>query len=373
MEYRDFGRSGVKISALGFGCMRFPMIKDGEKNVVDVEAVTEMIKKAYELGVNYFDTALFYCDGLSENALGKAVKGFRDNVYISTKCPSDRLKEFGGYRNILEAQLKKLDMDYIDFYHYHGIGYAHFLETDKEWKWIDAAIKAKAEGLIRHISFSFHSKPEDIKKLVDLDIFDSLLCQYNCIDRSNEEGIAYAKSKGIGVIAMGPVGGGRISSIPPTIAKDAGVKVSTSSEMALRFVLANPNVDCALSGMQNLQMVIENVNTASSPEPLTSEQLNAINKILDEKKELAKLYCPGCRYCMPHCPQKVNIEYIFQLYNDYKIYGVEEVSKAEYASLGKYNTTDASHCIECGVCEEKCPQNIKIIEKLKTCHELLKA
>jgi len=119
-------------------------------------------------------------------------------------------------------------------------------------------------------------------------------------------------------------------------------------------------------------MVIENINTASSLAPLTSGQTDTINNIMAEKKELAKLYCPGCRYCMPHCPQKVNIEYIFQLYNDYKIYGAEQHSKAEYASLEKYNTTDASHCIECGICEEKCPQHLKIIDKLKECHELLK-
>ena len=373
MKYREFGNTGIKISSLGFGCMRLPMIKVGEENIVDEEKTIEMIKRAYELGVNYFDSAFFYCGGGSEIALGKAIKGFRDKVYISTKCPSDRIKEYGSYRKVLEKQIEKLDINYIDFYHYHGINYDHFMEVDKEYDWINGAKKAKEDGLIKHISFSFHGKPESMMKLVDLGIFDSVLCQYNLVDRSNEEAIAYAKSKGLGVAVMGPVGGGRVSSLPPTIAKGVGVDVKTSAEMALRFVLANPNVDCALSGMGNIDMVEENCATASNLEPLTQYEVDTINKMMDEKKKLAQLYCTGCSYCMPHCPQKVNIQYIFELMNAHKIYGSTEYARAEYARLEEYKTKDATGCIECGICEEKCPQKLPIIEKLKECHEALKA
>ncbi|MCX7746160.1 MAG: aldo/keto reductase [Clostridia bacterium] len=373
MRYKDFGNTGIKISTLGFGCMRFPMIKVNDKNVVDEEKACEAILKAYQLGVNYFDTAYFYSDGLNESALGKAVKGFRDQIYISTKSPGHLLKNIGDYRRTLEEQLKRLDMDYIDFYHFHGIGYDSFFEINEKTKWLDDAFKAKEEGLIRHISFSFHDKPENMKKLVDLGFFESVLCQYSAVDRSNEEAMAYAKSKGLGVIIMGPLGGGRVSGLPKEVASKLGVSVKSSAEMALRFVFANPHIDCALSGMENVQMVEENAAISSNSNPLSEQEIQAINELMEENQKLSKLYCTGCSYCMP-CPTNVNIPHIFRMMNYYKVYGIKDYSKNGYAEIGVNEWVPgkrADACTECGLCEDKCPQKIKIREQLKESHQAL--
>ncbi|MCX7710588.1 MAG: aldo/keto reductase [Clostridia bacterium] len=370
MIYKDFGNTGIKISALGFGCMRLPMVKINDNNVVDQDKVSEMLRRAYELGVNYYDSAYFYNGGLSEAAMGKAIKSFRDKVYVSTKSPGHLLKKVGDYRRILEEQIRRLDIDYIDFYHFHGIGFDSFHETDKKVKWLDEAYKAKEEGLIKHISFSFHDKPENMKKLVDLGIFESVLCQYSAVDRSNEEAMAYAKSKGLGVVIMGPLGGGRVSGLPKEVAEKLGVNVKSSAEMALRFVFSNPNIDCALSGMETLQMVEENAATASRYEPLSDDEVKAINALMQENEKLAQLYCTGCAYCMP-CPQGVNIPHIFRMMNYHKIYNIEDFSKNGYAEIGTNEWVPgkrADACNQCGACETKCPQKIKIREQLAESH-----
>jgi predicted aldo/keto reductase-like oxidoreductase len=238
---------------------------------------------------------------------------------------------------------------------------------------LDEAFKAKEDGLIKHISFSFHDEPENLKKLVDLNVFESVLCQYNVIDRSNEEAITYAKSKGLGVVIMGPVGGGRVSGLPKEVAAKLGINVKSSAEMALRFVFSHPDIDCALSGMSSMDMVEENSAIASNIKPLSENEIAAINKMMEENKKLADLYCTGCSYCMP-CPAGVNIPHIFQMMNYYKIYNIEEYSKNGYAEIGTNEWVPgkrADACVECGVCETKCPQKLKIREQLKECHKAL--
>ncbi|MBN1925548.1 MAG: aldo/keto reductase, partial [Prolixibacteraceae bacterium] len=333
MIYREFGNTGVKISSLGFGCMRLPMTKVNGKDVVDEEKVGEMLHRAYELGVNYFDTAWFYNNGLSEAAVGKAIKTFRDEIIVSTKSPGHLLKKHGDYRRMLEEQLRRLDIDQIDFYHFHGIGYDNFMETDKKSGWIEDAHKAKSEGLIKHISFSFHDKPENMVRLIDLGMFETVLCQYNLVDRSNEEAMAYAREKGLGVVVMGPLGGGRVAGLPKEITEKFGIGVKSNAELALRFVFANPNIDCALSGMEDIQMVDENAHVASQREPLSPAEVLALEGVMKENEKLSELYCTGCSYCIP-CPQEVNIPEIFKLMNYYKIYGIKDFARKGYAEIG---------------------------------------
>jgi len=373
LKYNKFGNTGISISQLGFGCMRFPMIKIGDKDVVDKEKTIEMVHSAYELGVNYFDSAYFYCEGQSEVVLGEALKGIRDKVYVSTKSPGHMIKKHGDTTRILEDQLRKLDVDYIDFYHFHGIGFDSFNELEKNYGYLTEAIKAKEEGKIKHISFSFHDKPENMIKLIDLGVFESVLCQYNIIDRSNEEAIAYAKSKGLGTAVMGPLGGGRVSGLPKEIADKAGIAARSNSEMALRFVMTNPNIDCALSGMGSMDMVKENAATASNSNILSPVELEAINRIMEENKRLAELYCTGCAYCMP-CPKEVNIPQIFQMMNYYKVYGLKDFAQKGYNEIGKSEWVKgktAEACISCGVCESRCPQKLPIREQLKESHKAL--
>ncbi len=365
MEYRSFGKTGMTISRLGFGAMRLPMTNIDGKDVVDEDKAIPMIHRAFELGVNYIDTAWFYCNGTSEIALGKALNGWRDNVYVSTKYPVGNEKS---YRELLEIQLQKLQIDYLDCYHFHGIGKG-FLTHERRDEYIKDAIKAKEEGLIRHISFSFHDSPEVMADIIDLGIFSSVLCQYNLLDRANEKALANAKSKGLGTVVMGPVGGGRIAGMDPEQAKKMGVEVKSSAELALRFVFANPNVDCAISGMNTMAMVDENAAVASNASPLTAQELQGIQAAMEENKRLADLYCTGCNYCVPHCPQEVNIPHIFQAMNNYRIYGIRDHAQHMYNEIGGkwVKGAKADVCIECGECEQYCPQKIDIREQLKEC------
>jgi predicted aldo/keto reductase-like oxidoreductase len=365
MEYRTFGNTGIRISRLGFGAMRLPMVEIDGRRVVDEEKAIAMLHRAFELGVNYVDTAWFYCDGQSEIVVGKALKGWRDKVYVSTKYPVGNEK---GYRELLEIQLQRLDTDHIDFYHFHGIG-EWFLKHERRDEFIREALRAKEEGLIRHISFSFHDKPEVMMRLIDLGIFSSVLCQYNLLDRANEEALAYAKAKGLGTVVMGPVGGGRLAGLPRETAERLGIRVHSSAELALRFVFANRNVDCALSGMSTIEQVEENAATASNMAPLSPEEVAAINAAMDENKRLADLYCTGCNYCLPHCPQEVNISHIFQAMNYYRVYGLKEYAQQHYDAIGSQwvKGKKADACIECGECEQHCPQHIPIREQLKEC------
>jgi len=368
MQYTSFGNTGFQISRLGFGSMRLPMRTENDKMVVDEELAIPMIRRAFELGVNYVDSAYFYCGGLSEIAVGKALKGWRDKVILSTKYPFD-----APFRERLESQLTKLDTDRIDFYHFHGIGNS-FFSHERHDDAVAGALKAKEEGLIGHLSFSFHDKPQVMKKLVDMGIFSSVLCQYNLLDRSNEEGLSYAREHGLGTAVMGPVGGGRISGMPPAVAQRFGVHVRSSAELALRFVMTNPNVCVALSGMSTMEQVEENAAIASNAAPLSAAELEGINAAMKENRRMSDLYCTGCNYCAPHCPQGVVIPKIFEVMNYHRVYGLTQYAREGYKAIGNTPASKdhkADACIECGECESYCPQKIEIRKQLKECHETL--
>jgi uncharacterized protein len=268
----------------------------------------------------------------------------------------------------LEKSLKKLDVDYIDFYHMWGIDWKAFEEkinvVDGPLK---AALRAKEEGLIKHLSFSFHGKPEDMIKIADTGYFESVLCQYNFLDRSNENAIKYVAEKGLGVIVMGPVAGGRLGSPSENIRRLVSQDIKSTPEIALRFVLSKLIVSCALSGMGIICMVEENTKVASNDSKLSQVEIEAINSAMIENKRLSELYCTGCKYCMP-CPQEVNIPLNFEIMNYHKVYGITDYAREEYKKIGSnewMKGKKAEECIECGICEEKCPQKIQIREQLK--------
>ncbi|AZR74127.1 aldo/keto reductase [Anoxybacter fermentans] len=370
MQYRKFGNTGIEVSLLGFGAMRLPKTPDGKN--YDHEEGVRVIRRALELGVNYVDTAPYYCNKESEVIVGKAIKGWRDKIYLSTKNPIED-DSGANWRKRLENSLKKLDVDYIDFYHMWAINWEKYTEKiDVADGPLQAALKAKDEGLIRHLSFSFHGDPKDLFKLIDTGYFASMTVQYNLLDRSNEEAIAYARKKGMGVVIMGPVGGGRLGYPSKEISSLVSNAVSTP-ELALRFVFSNPNVSTAISGMSTIEMVEENVKTACRDVQLTPEEKEKLLQVMEEKKKLADLYCTGCNYCMP-CPQKVDISRIFTLMNYYRIYDLKDYAKKAYNDFGQGHLKDkydASYCVECGACEKKCPQNLPIIRQLKEAHATL--
>lgn len=375
MQYTEFGRTGIQVSRLGFGCMRFPSREVDGKKVFDEEESIRMMHRAMELGVNYFDTAPGYCEKQSEIIVGKALKGRRDKVYLSTKYPSEEASGDDLERK-LETSLKKLDTDYIDFYHMWGISLKTFVERlDTPDGPMARARKLRDAGVIRHISFSFHDAPENMIEIIrrGAGVFASVLCQYNLLDRANEDAIAYAHEQGLGVTIMGPVGGGRLGAPSKVIQDLLPGKVQSSAEMALRFVMNNRNVNIALSGMSSMDMVEENAAVASNMEPLTQEEEARIAASLEENRRLADLYCTGCNYCMP-CPKGINIPEIFKMMNYHRVYGLTKFARDNYARIGKepwLNFQNAAACVQCGACEKKCPQHLHIREQLRAAHEAL--
>ncbi|MEI6132454.1 MAG: aldo/keto reductase [Bacillota bacterium] len=366
MQYREFGKTGYKISALGFGAMRLPSHDVDGKWVINRDEAIAMIHKASELGVNYIDTAYGYHDGESEIVVGLALKSMRDKWVLSTKCPIWSVKEKGAGRMYLEEQLGKLGTDHIDIYHLHGIGNDETHELLESIDFYKDMEKAKEEGLIKNLSFSSHGSPEFVMKMVDQGIFSSILCQYNLLDRNYEKAFEYAHANGVGTVAMGPVAGGRLAFPTDVFENTLNTKFEGTYEAALRFVLANTNITCALSGMSTMEQVEANVKVASIAEPLSTVELEKVKVMLAESKDMADLYCTGCNYCSG-CPSGIKIAEVFKLMNYHQVFHLTEMAKREYSNIGKneWSGKPATDCTECGKCEKICPQNLKIIQKLK--------
>ena len=365
MDITNLGNTGITVSRLGFGSMRLPMVNIGGHDYVDLDLAVEVIQHSFENGINYIDSGFIYCESESEIAVGRALKGWRDKITVTTKATKHRMENPGDLRRMLEHQLFKLDIDYVDFYCFHGIGWDNFHEIDQKTGWIKDITKAQDEGLLKHIGFSFHDDPENMLKLIDLGLFEMVTCQYNYLDLKNAESIAYAKEKGLGVVVMGPVGGGRLAGLPGFLSDVEGLDTSSAAGLALRFVLSNPNVDIALSGMNSARMVDENI-AAVERGRLSEAELFSLNQLLEKTEKLADLYCTGCDYCMP-CEQGVNIPARFEAMNYFKVYGFLEQGRTQYRNIRnrEQETEGGGVCIECGACIEKCPQDIEIIEQLK--------
>lgn len=372
MQYRAFGRSGATTSSLGFGAMRLPM---RDKEHVNRDLAIPLLLRAYELGINYFDTGKFYCGGDSESTLGEALQLMeRSRVHVSTKYAKEHATA-EDLRRKCETSLHNLKTDYVDFYHLWGISWQAFTEELAiPGGPVEGLLKLKDQGLVRHLAFSFHSKPSDISKLVDTGLFETMLCQYNLLDRGNAEGIAYAASKGLGVAVMGPLGGGKLGGPSRAVAKLMPDNRRVSSpELALRFVFSNPLVTMALSGMASIEQLEANVATASRNDPLSVDELDNIAISVRENQRLMDLYCTACKYCEP-CPEGVNISEIFSAMNHHQVWDLKEYARARYAEIGVNPWIPgkrADACIECGACEDKCPQSIAIMNQLKECQKLL--
>lgn len=368
MNYRKFGNTGEQISALGFGCMRFPELEVDGKKIVNLDRTDEMLAKAYEQGVNYFDTAPYYCNSNSEAALGHGVKAFREKVLLSSKFPTEVAKKPGDFRRQLETTLKRLDTEYLDFYHFWGINKGSFDNIIMKQDLLKDAQLAKEEGLIRHISFSFHDAPEVIKYIIDTSEsygvpMESMLVQYNLLDRSNEEMLAYAQSKGLGTVAMGPVGGGRLAAPTELYAKLTGEKSVPTYELAFKFVLGNPDLNCALSGMENIDMVMKNTALAAGSTSFSEEEWKKLGDAMEQIKKFSELYCTGCKYCQP-CPVGIEIPRIFNMFTYHNVYGLTEHAKYMFKDYVEKGGKLREACVNCGMCENKCPQHLKIREEL---------
>ena len=375
MNYRKFGDTGENISSLGFGCMRLPEYEKDGKWFIDDEKAIPMLLHAYENGVNYFDTAPYYCHSNSEITVGKAFKDIRDKVLLSTKLSLGDCKTTEDFRINLDRSLTKMDTPYLDFYHFWGINKQAFDDVILGLNLLEEAKKAKEEGLIKHISFSFHDDAQNIKYIIDTAQekgvpMESMLVQYNLLDRNNEEMMAYARSKGLGVVAMGPVGGGRLAAPTDLYAKLTGEPSIATYELAFKFVLGNPNLSCALSGMQDMEMVEKNLVIGSSSTVISEDEWKKLGDSVEQLKKFSELYCTGCSYCQP-CPAGINIPHIFNMYTYHNVYGLTDHANSEMKKYIKEDGKTIKDCKDCGLCEKKCPQKLKIRDELKRVEKIL--
>jgi predicted aldo/keto reductase-like oxidoreductase len=366
VKYRDLGKTGYRVSQLGFGAMRLPMTGEGPDARVDRAVAIPLLHAAFEAGVNYVDTAHGYSGQDNQRLVGEALKGWRDKIVISTKNP-EYDDETTWWKN-LEQALELLDVESIDIYNHHGINWERYT-TAVEPRLSKLMLKARDQGLIKHIGSSFHDTPENLVQLINTGYLESITLQYNILDRKNEDAIHLAHEKGIGIVVMGPVAGGRLG-VDSDVLKALIPGVERVPELALRFVLSHPGVSVALSGMTAMAHVTENVATASEDKRLTEQELQIIEGQLARLKAMADLYCTGCNYCQP-CPQEVNIPYIFGKYNEARVYGLWDAARQAYQSWTRVSGKNAEACVECALCEEKCPQHIPIIAQLKEAHEAL--
>ncbi len=370
MEYRILGKTGEKVSALGFGCMRLPVIDGNMKQIDEPEAI-RMIRYAVDHGVNYIDTAYVYHEGQAEGLLAKALKdGYREKTLLATKLPIWNVNNRADMVRLLNEQLNNLETGCIDLYLVHSLT-RHYWSKLLELGLLEFLLDAKAKGKVQHLGFSFHDDYSLFKEIVDS--FDWSFCQiqYNYLDedfQAGRKGLEYAWRKGLGVVIMEPLRGGTlVKGLTPAAYNiiQKAPNYRTPAEWALKWLWDQPEVGLVLSGMSEMSHVEANVKYASeSGKPLSQEEQKVIQTIQKSYREKAKISCTDCKYCMP-CPSGVDIPQCFNYYN--KAYMLDDVKGA----LFWYNRIPkASNCTDCGKCEEHCPQNIGIRERLKDVREL---
>lgn len=368
MKYRNFFND-IEVSRLGFGLMRLPIIEN-DNSLIDYKKSRELVDKALELGINYFDTAYTYHERQSEIFLGEIFrdKKLRDKVYLATKSPVWKIKKPEDFHTLLDVELKKLQTDYIDFYLFHSLNKER-IDIIKKYNVFEEALKAKKEGKIKYIGFSFHDDRKYWKELIDTYDFDFCQLQLNYLDEDYQaglEGLRYAKEKGLHTIIMEPLRGGQLANLPDSIKNNLGDK--KPAELAFSYLFNLEEVDLVLSGMNEISQMVENAKTADevTANSLDKNTLEKIDYLKDEINSRLKVDCTRCNYCMP-CPTDVAIPSIFKAYNNKYIFEDDKFEK-DYEKIIK-DEKSQENCIECGQCEAKCPQHLNIIEDLKDAHK----
>ena len=374
MLYRKLGRTGVDVSILGFGCMRLPVI-DNDPTKIDYDLATEMIHYAIDRGVNYVDTAYFYhathmgMKGESEPFVGHALSGgWRDRVNLATKLPVGLCREPADMRRLLVEQLDRLRTDHLDFYLLHGLN-GETWDRVRSLGVIEFFESAIAEGLIRFPAFSFHGPAADFRRICDeYDGWAFGQMQYNYMDtefQAGREGLLHAARKGMGVVIMEPLKGGKLADNLPSVMKsvfDSRPEGWSPAEWALRYVWNEPGVSLLLSGMNQMQQVVDNCAAAEHgrPNSLSAEQLAVFDTAGIALAEKQKADCTRCRYCMP-CPSGVDIPDVLAALNNAALWDDPNPWLTGYLRV----TGKASLCSECGACETMCPQGLPVPELMK--------
>ena len=396
------GSLGWDVSALGFGAMRLPVkpVKDENtqetKLVIDEGEAIKMIRYAIDNGVNYVDTAYPYHGGESEVVVGKALKdGYREKVHLTTKLPIWSVKKSEDFDDFLNQQIERLQTN-PDIYLFHGLNKER-LEKIKKLNLIEKMEQAKAEGKIKYIGFSFHDSYEVFKEIIDFYNWDCCQIQFNYLDinfQAGTKGLEYARSKGIAVIIMEPIRGGKLAIPDDKLGARVEIKEileasnakRSMADWALQFVWNYPEVSVVLSGMSTMQQVVENVNSAtrSSVNGLSDDEKKTTSKLRKAYDKYSVVPCTNCGYCVP-CPNDVSIPFVFRLLNDVAYWGDSGMQRIAYfynnmaktqkdveerRSKGDEVSGAATLCIQCGECLDKCPQQIDIPNIMQKVNEI---
>lgn len=374
MRYFDIG--GVEVSRLGFGCMRFPVIDD-DNGKINKEESEKLLLDAIKRGLNYIDTAYSYHEETSEDFVGEFLQkhNLRDKVQLATKLPCWLVEKEEDFERLLNIQLEKLQTDHIDFYLLHSLDIKRFRKI-MDLGVLDFCKKIKEKGIVKHIGFSFHDEYKAFEEIFNAYDWDFCQIQLNYLDidyQAGMKGYELATKNNVPVIIMEPLKGGRLSN-PPEEIKDMSKKFEplSYSQVALKFPLSLPNVMTVLSGMNSFKQVEENCDMADKVDynSLTDEEKEFYKVSRQVYKNREQIGCTACEYCMP-CTVEINIPKVFSLWNKAFLYDEEEKSKSDYEKYLK-DGVSPEECIECGKCEDICPQHLEIIKGLKDAHEFLK-
>ena len=379
MQYRKFGKLNWQVSALGFGAMRLPLVTVSPEKVDEPEAI-RMIRYAIDHGINYLDTAYFYHGGSSENIVGRALKdGYRERMKLTTKLPARLVESKQDFDKFLNEQLERLQVEKLDFYLLHGLNALSWAKVRDLGviKWAEAQM---GKGKFDHLGFSFHDQLPAFKEIIDgYDNWTSCQIQYNYMDVNNQagrQGVEYAAGKGLAIIVMEPIRGGKLANPPEVVSKimDEAKVHRSPAQWALQWVWNQPEISVVLSGMSTMEQVVQNVAFAeqSGPGILTPGEVKMFDHLREAYRGLIPIPCTACRYCVP-CPNGVDIPAIFAIYNESTMYNDRRMGNFRYCGdqMGLKPEKRADRCIECGQCVEACPQKIPVPEWLKKAHAQL--
>lgn len=366
MIYRELGRTGIRISIIGFGGMRF-FNKDESTAMATVQ-------RCLDRGINFFETGS-YGGGRSEELLGQALWQHcrREEVVLADKVTVCDLPTPEHVRAELEAALKRYHTEYFDIFSFWGTNTPAMHEHIFRAGLIDVLLQAKDEGLIRAVGITTHAQPADIRAFVDTYPWDMVVLKEHMLYSRQAETISYLGTKGVGVVVMTPLAGGVICSPGEDLRRELEQAGLSAPRLGLRYLVSNPHVTSAISGMTTPDDVEENALAGETGAPLDETEQAMVERIRRKTMALGESFCTSCGYCQP-CPEQVNIPGIFRLWNLMRGYGNADYSKLEYMKLREqrhwadFPGKSAEHCVECGECEAKCPENLPIMADLKRAH-----
>jgi hypothetical protein len=367
MKYKPLGSTGLNVSVLGCGCMRFP----------DKDAAARIVARSFELGINYYETGNRYCQGNSEEWVANGIGANRSKVFISTKCTpgaGPERKNADTVRHTIEDSLKKLQTDYVDFYQAWTVNnVAQYESCTCEDGWLTGVMKAKQDGLVRHIGITTHATPKLIMEMVNDGRWESITIQYSLILQSYRDVIGAAHKKGIGIVVMGPLAGGLL--VQPSDLLSRVYAHDSQLVGSIKYVLADPAVTSIASGMRSVDEVEQNCRIIDSlPDPIAPDYQKNIDARLrtelgGDLEKFETLLCGGCRYCMNACPVTIGPHNLFKAYN----MAMLKAELKDSARLAQQAADMKAKCILCGKCVEACPQKINVPEHLDRVREYFAA